>query len=167
MTYARLKSDETHTEDCRRRVLIQAHVKQIPGDPNGRPWTLWKLFCNSHLHRDTKLEFDGVSHLDGFDVVHVLPRNNSPEDIKAWFLIDVGFEAQTDIVEVNSLPHEVFLACFEPENRKWYEYYNTYTLMLLTGQKDFCEASDTRWVSKLLPALVMGRASHIHRSGKR
>lgn len=107
-----------NTEDDARRILIRANVKTIPGLPNARPWTLWEVFCRTHLNRAAR--FDAGSPSESVDVVHVLPGFDSPHDTKAWFLNDVGVKKERSSVDTLGLPHDVFLAHFDQQNGQWY-----------------------------------------------
>lgn len=111
-----------NTEDDARRILIRANVKTIPGVPNARPWTLWEIFCSTHLHRAAKLDASPRSESGSVDVVHVLPGFDSANDTKAWFLNDVGVknDERSSSIDILSLPHDIFLAHFDEQNGQWY-----------------------------------------------
>ncbi|SMY27246.1 unnamed protein product [Zymoseptoria tritici ST99CH_1A5] len=106
------------TVEGRRRVLIRAHVEQIPGDPYARPWNIWTIFCELQLNRSARTDLSVSPH--NIDFVHVLPGFDSLNDTKAWFLTDVGVDQeQDDTLDVSLLPHDFYLAHYDSEKSEW------------------------------------------------
>ncbi|KAM0706868.1 hypothetical protein Q7P35_006198 [Cladosporium inversicolor] len=102
-----------------RREPINAGVQQIPGEPGARPWKIWELFCNHQLHREARMT-PHQSQIDlGVDEVHVLPNYDSPNDIKAYFLTDVGVEEGADKIDLASIPFEVYRATYDNTRQQW------------------------------------------------
>lgn len=108
-----------NTNDVPKRILISAGVQQIPGEPGARPWKLWDLFCMHQLHREARTTPYQPHPDTGVDEVHVLPNHDSPNDVRAYFLTDVGVKEGADKVDVTSIPFEVYRAAYDPMKEKW------------------------------------------------
>ena len=103
-----------------RRVLINASVQQISGEPGARPWKIWELFCNHQLRRDARTTPHQSDPDLGVDEVHVLPNYDSPNNIKAYFLTDVGVKGGADEIDVAPIPFEVYRAAYDTARQQWY-----------------------------------------------
>lgn len=107
-------------DDVPKRILIRAGVQQIPGAPDARPWNIWELFCTHQLHREVRTSSQQPQSELGFDEVHVLPNFDSPNDVKAYFLTDVGVKEGADQPDLTSITFEVYRAAYDTTNEQWY-----------------------------------------------
>lgn len=146
-----------NTVDSPRRILISAGVQQIPGEPGGRPWKMWELFCEHHLHREARTTAHESQQDSGVDEVHVLPNHDSPNDVKAYFLTDVGVQKKSDEIDVASIPFEVYRAAYDTNKQKW-----CVSRLRATNHaesiKDIC-TEGSRPISEILCSLRLGRLS--------
>lgn len=141
-----------------RREPINAGVQQIPGEPGARPWKIWELFCNHQLHREARMT-PHQSQIDlGVDEVHVLPNYDSPNDIKAYFLTDVGVEEGADKIDLASIPFEVYRATYDNTRQQWYVSLSWATSHAKSS-KDICPKTSRREVSPILCSLCLGWVS--------
>ena len=101
-----------------RRILIHISVTAIPGAPAKRPWTLWELFCQQQLQR--KPIYKESVPTDGFDSIHIPPNFDSANNIRVWFLIDVGVKEYIPPAEVVNLPHEVYRISLDTSSNQCY-----------------------------------------------
>jgi hypothetical protein len=108
------------TEGIPKRILISAAVQQIPGAPGARPWTIWELFCTHVLDRDVRTESAQSQPELGVDAVHVLPNFDSANDVRAYFLTDVGVKEGADQPVMSSITFEVYRAAYDTTNERWY-----------------------------------------------
>lgn len=56
----------------------------------------------------------------GVDEVHILPNYDSPDDIKTYFLTDVGVKEGADKIDVASIPLELYRAAYDNTRQQWY-----------------------------------------------
>ena len=89
------------------RACIRLRVKNIPGEILKRPWTLGQIFCQFRLQRD--LDPLGDSH--SFDDFRIPGGFDSEEDVKRWFVYDLGVEGQVARTEHHRITHEVYRGC--------------------------------------------------------
>jgi hypothetical protein len=108
------------SSDGPKRILISAGVQQIPGEPNARPWTMWELFCTHQLHREVRTASQQSQLELGVDEVHVLPNYDSPRDVKAYFLTDVGVKKGAEEPDMTSIPFELYRGAYDTTNQRWY-----------------------------------------------
>lgn len=100
--------DAVAVQDQKRRVIVRAHVLQIPGDEYARHFTLGHKISQYIFQRDLR-RYDS----DVFDAVHCLPGFDSKEDVKSWFLYDFGVSAGVDDAVLEQIPTEMYLAHVE------------------------------------------------------
>lgn len=105
-------------ENDESRILIRVNVKLIPGSTEARPWTLWELFCENHLHR--KPLYKASTGAAAFDAIHVPRSFDTEEDEKIWFLFDVGVAHKKDQALVKEVSHEAYFASFDSASCEWY-----------------------------------------------
>lgn len=146
------------TESAPKRILISAAVQQIPGEPGARPWTMWELFCTHELHRDVRAASPQSQPEHGVDAIHVLPNFDSPNDVKAYFLTDVGVKEGDDQPDVASIPFEVYRAAYDTTNERWYAAQSrvlNHTELSKDVRTENCWAE----LSEILLSLRLGRMS--------
>ena len=146
-----------NTNDAPRRILISAGVQQIPGEPGGRPWKMWELFCEHQLHREARTTAHQSQQDLGVDEVHVLPNHDSPNDVKAYFLTDVGVKEGAEDIDVASVPFEVYRAAYDTNKQEWYVSELRATNHA-ESTKDICPEG-SRPISEILCSLRVGRVS--------
>lgn len=93
--------------------MIRAHVLQIPGVKEGRPHALGQIAFPCILGRSLQTTLD-----TGFDAVHYAGNFDSEEDVKAWFMYDVGVTEKVDRKALEEIPLRCYLAHHEGED-KW------------------------------------------------
>ena len=101
--------------DEKRRVIIRARLKTIPGNPLSRPFTLGELFSQKLLGRGLRMQ----QNVHGFDAVHLLPNFDSENDVKGWFLYDFGVDRYMDRAELTQTQHQMYLAHFDERSHDW------------------------------------------------
>lgn len=106
------------------RVLIRAPVQQIPCEPNQRAWKLWDLFCETVYRRDARYAGDESCPEFGTEELHLLSNYDSENDVKAWFMTDVGVKKERRSVDAGTVPLEVYRAAYDTTNERWYEHVN-------------------------------------------
>lgn len=147
-----------NTNDTPKRILISAGVQQIPGQPGGRPWKMWELFCEQQLHREARTTANQTQEDLGVDEVHVLPNHDSPNDVKAYFLTDVGVKKEAKEIDVRSVPFEVYRAAYDTTKQQWYV-----SRLRATNHaksiKDICAKASRFEISEILCSLRLGRVS--------
>ncbi|KAK4910571.1 hypothetical protein LTR49_020775 [Elasticomyces elasticus] len=93
------------------RVIVRAYVQDIPGDLQARPFTLGELFCQSELKRSLREHND-----NGFDAVHIPPSFDSENNVKVWFMFDLGVKGPITRGELLQIPLNAFVARFDKEH---------------------------------------------------
>lgn len=96
------------------RGIVQAHVQDIPGDPQARPFTHGELFCRSKLKRSL------MEHNEnGFDAVHIPPSFDSENNVKVWFMFDFGVKGPITREELLQISLNAFVARVDKEHGQW------------------------------------------------
>lgn len=145
-------------ESSPKRVLISAAVQQIPGEPGARPWTMWELFCTHELHRNVRTASTPSQPELGVDAIHVLPNFDSSNDVKAYFLTDVGVKEGDDQPDVASIPFEVYRAAYDTTNKRWYVAQSR-VVNHTESSKDVRSKGCRAELSEILLSLRLGRMS--------
>jgi methylsterol monooxygenase len=96
-----------------RRVIIQAVVNSIPGNPQQRHNTLGDAFCGQILGR----EFCAKLRPSGYDHVHIPGDFDSTEPLKRWFIFDLGVTGELNTEMMSQIPVDIYLASYQHE--KW------------------------------------------------
>lgn len=146
------------TKSAPKRILISAAVQQIPGEPGARPWTMWELFCTHELHRNVRETSTQSQPELGVDAIHVLPNFDSPNDVKAYFLTDVGVIEGDDQPDVASIPFEVYRAAYDTTNERWCVPQSR-AMNNTKSSKDVCTKGCWAELSEILLSLRLGRMS--------
>jgi hypothetical protein len=101
--------------EIQRRVIIRAHVQQIPGSPPARSSVLGELFAEKKLGRALRQEIGD----HGIDATHILPGFESEEDTKGWFMYNFGVNEYIDKSQLVHIPHELYYAHYDEANKNW------------------------------------------------
>lgn len=99
------------------RVVILAHVLDIPGEPLARPFTLGNDISQQLFGRPLRRIPEGDS-LE-FDAVHCPPRFDSDKDVKEYFMFDFGVVSKIDRESLESVHHQLYLA--HRSGDTWYD----------------------------------------------
>lgn len=89
------------------RIIIRAPVQQIPGDPLERPFTLCDRFCRSVIGRPLDRNSDGV---------HIPPSFDSDQDVRIWFMLDLGVSTPISREDLQKVPLKAYLARSDETN---------------------------------------------------
>jgi hypothetical protein len=88
------------------RVIIRACVTDIPGNKFARPTRLAQDFSEQVRKRPFNNNLKAECH----DSEHILPRFDSDDAVRAWFITDFNVTRSLTKEDVLTLPHEVYLA---------------------------------------------------------
>jgi hypothetical protein len=88
------------------RVIIRACVTDIPGNKFARSTRLAQDFSEQIRKRPFNNNLKAECH----DSEHILPRFDSDDAVRAWFIIDFNITRSLSKEEILALPHEVYLA---------------------------------------------------------
>src|SRR3954451_14304930 len=88
-----------------RRVVVRVWVTDIPGNQQERVYRLGRDFCQQMLQRS----FNNL-HDECHNAMHFLPRFDSENDVKAWFLYDLNVMRPLSTEKVLTIPREVYHA---------------------------------------------------------
>ncbi|WPG98149.1 Hypothetical protein R9X50_00093500 [Acrodontium crateriforme] len=89
------------------RVCIYISVQSIPGSPSARPFTLGEIFCQIQFGRELNLYEDSHS----IDDLHIPGGFDSENDVKRWFVYDLGVRQTLDSSEHHRILHEPYRGC--------------------------------------------------------
>ncbi|KAL4951903.1 hypothetical protein BDW69DRAFT_201135 [Aspergillus filifer] len=103
--------------DSSTRVIIYSRATDIPGVPERRFITLGEIFCEEVLGR----ELHWVINPSSYDFVHIPPGFDSKDSIKRWFIMDLNVREELSRVDLQHLPHLVYLASWQDKGRKFIE----------------------------------------------
>ena len=88
------------------RVIIRVCVTDIPAQPVERVYRLGRDFSQQILRREFNNDLQAECH----DAMHFLPRFDSEDAVKAWFMYDFNVTSSLSKEEVRTIPHEVYHA---------------------------------------------------------
>ena len=91
-------------------------MQDIPGDCLARPFTVGEHFCRNVLIRPLRDKEDGDN---GFDAVHIPPSFDSNQNVKIWFMLDIGVQGPISREQLPHIPLRAYVARVDKEKDSW------------------------------------------------
>lgn len=92
-------------QEAPQRFIVKVSVKDIPGEPNARPFSLYEAFSAEVLQRPSRLE----ACADGFDAIHIPPEFDTQHAAQRWFIIDTGVREKIPREDMHNVPLKAFV----------------------------------------------------------